>query len=68
MAVVTPLFLDTSVLLPGLIELEAHSEHVQWIMTAVADRRIRRALTGWHCCLEFYAVATRLPEYLRLVP
>ena len=25
-------------------------------------------LTAWHCCLEFYSVATRLPAGLRLEP
>ena len=24
--------------------------------------------TAWHCCLEFYSVATRLPEEFRLAP
>jgi predicted nucleic acid-binding protein len=37
-------------------------------MTAVAEGRLRRPLTSWHCCLEFYAVATRLPEEYRLIP
>jgi hypothetical protein len=37
-------------------------------MTAVADGKLRRVHTAWHCCLEFYAVATRLPEELRLSP
>ena len=29
---------------------------------------LRRPITAWHCCLEFYAVATRLPEEFRLAP
>jgi predicted nucleic acid-binding protein len=37
-------------------------------MTAVAERQVPRPHTAWHCCLEFYAVATRLPEEVRLVP
>jgi predicted nucleic acid-binding protein len=37
-------------------------------MTAIAAGRLRRPHTAWHCCLEFYAVATRLPEELRLSP
>lgn len=37
-------------------------------MAAVAEGRLRRPLTSWHCCLEFYAVATRLPEEFRLSP
>jgi predicted nucleic acid-binding protein len=37
-------------------------------MTAVAEGAPRRCLTAWHCCLEFYAVATRLPEEFRLSP
>jgi hypothetical protein len=37
-------------------------------MDAVADGRIERPLTAWHCCLEFYSVTTRLPEEYRLEP
>lgn len=37
-------------------------------MNAVAEGALRRPLTAWHCCLEFYAVATRLPEEFRLSP
>ena len=37
-------------------------------MNAVAEGAVRRPLTAWHCCLEFYAVATRLPEEFRLSP
>ena len=25
-------------------------------------------MTAWHCCLEFYSVATRLPEEFRVSP
>jgi predicted nucleic acid-binding protein len=34
----------------------------------VSEGPARRTLTAWHCCLEFYAVATRLPEEFRLSP
>lgn len=61
-------FLDTSVLLGGLIDLGPTVKAAQDVMTAVADGRARRPLTAWHCCLEFYAVATRLPEEYRLAP
>lgn len=44
------------------------SEAAQAIMAAIAGGHIRRPHTAWHCCLEFYAVATRLPEELRLSP
>jgi len=37
-------------------------------MDAIANAVPRRSLTAWHCCLEFYAVATRLPEEFRLRP
>ena len=46
----------------------AASEFPQRIMTAIAGGQIRRAVTAWHCCLEFYSVATRLPEEFRLSP
>jgi len=35
---------------------------------AVAESPARRTLAAWHCRVEFYAVATRLPEESRLSP
>ena len=61
-------FFDTSVLLAGLIELGPPSEPAQEIMAAITAGRVRRPHTAWHCCLEFYAVSTRLPEEVRLAP
>jgi predicted nucleic acid-binding protein len=61
-------FVDTSVLLAGLIEVGEASVEAQRVMAAIAGQRVRRPHTAWHCCLEFYAVSTRLPEELRLVP
>jgi hypothetical protein len=63
-----PAFLDTSVLVAGLIEAGEASRFPQRIMTAIAEGRLRRVATAWHCCLEFYSVATRLPEEFRLDP
>lgn len=68
MAVVNDPFLDTSVLLGGLIELGPASRAPQQVMAAIAGGKVRRPRTAWHCCLEFYAVSTRLPEELRLSP
>lgn len=67
MAVVSGAFFDTSVLLAGLIEMGPASEPAQRLMTTVAAGRVRPH-TAWHCCLEFYAVSTRLPEEFRLAP
>jgi predicted nucleic acid-binding protein len=61
-------FFDTSTLLGGLIELGPAASQAQAVMNAVAERRVPRPHTAWHCCLEFYAVATRLPEEVRLAP
>src|SRR5207247_11324043 len=61
-------FFDTSVLLAGMIEIGPVSAAAQRLMAAVASRRGARPHTAWHCCLEFYAVSTRLPEELRLTP
>jgi hypothetical protein len=61
-------FFDTSVLLAGLIEFGPMSVEAQRVMAGIAARRARRPHTAWHCCLEFYAVSTRLPEELRLSP
>ena len=68
MAVVAPVFLDTTVLVAGVIDMGEASIASQVVMTAVAERRVKRPLTAWHCCLEFYSVATRLPPELRLPP
>src|SRR5438093_1141581 len=37
-------------------------------MHAVAEQRIERPSTAWHCCLEFFSVATRLPPEFRIAP
>ena len=68
MAALTPAFLDTSILVAGLIEIGPASEHPQRVMAAIAEGRVRDVHTAWHCCLEFYSVATRLPPEYRLTP
>jgi predicted nucleic acid-binding protein len=68
MAVVAPVFLDTTVLLAGMIDMGDVSVAPQAALTAVAAGRVKHPLTAWHCCLEFYSVATRLPPELRLRP
>jgi hypothetical protein len=67
-AVVTPVFLDTTVLLGGCIDFGAYSAPSQLILDAVVDGRLSDVRTAWHCCLEFYAVSTRLPPGYRLSP
>jgi predicted nucleic acid-binding protein len=59
-------FLDTSVLLAGLIDFGPQSAPAQSIMHAVAEKTIAAPGTAWHCCLELYSVATRLPPEYRL--
>jgi predicted nucleic acid-binding protein len=61
-------FLDTSVLLAGLVYFGPQSEPAQSIMHAVAEKTIPAPATAWHCCLEFFSVATRLPPEFRLAP
>jgi predicted nucleic acid-binding protein len=61
-------FLDTSVLLAGLVDFGPQSAPAQSLMHAVAEERIGQAATAWHCCLEFFSVATRLPAEFRLAP
>ena len=68
MAVVAPVFLDTTVLLAGIIDMGEPSLASQAAIAAIAAGRVKRPLTAWHCCLEFYSVATRLPPELRLQP
>jgi predicted nucleic acid-binding protein len=59
------IFLDTSVLVDGLVELRRATAS-QRLWTAITQERLAGALTAWHCCLEFYSVLTRLPEEFRL--
>lgn len=66
MALVGPVFLDTSVFVAGLIELGPASRSPTKILQAAAAERLRAPLTAWHCCLEFFAVSTRLPLEMRL--
>lgn len=61
-------FLDTSVLVAGLIDLGAQSTPAHLLMHAVAEKTVGPASTAWHCCLEFYSVSTRLPAEYRLPP
>ena len=59
-------FLDTSVLLAGLIDFGPSSAPAQAVLHAVAEKRVGTVGTAWHCCLEFFSVATRLPPKFRL--
>jgi predicted nucleic acid-binding protein len=61
-------FLDTSVLLAGLIDFGPQSAPAQSLMHAIAEKRVSSAATAWHCCLEFFSVATRLPPEFRVAP
>jgi len=61
-------FLDTSVLLAGLVDFGPQSAPAQLLLHAVAEKRLTAAATAWHCCLEFFSVATRLPPEYRISP
>ena len=61
-------FLDTSVLLAGLIDFGPQSAPAQSLLHAIAEKRVTEAATAWHCCLEFFSVATRLPPEFRVAP
>ena len=61
-------FLDTSVLLAGLVDFGPQSAPAQSVLHAVAEAHVSRPGTGWHCCLEFFSVSTRLPPEFRLTP
>jgi predicted nucleic acid-binding protein len=67
-AVASVVFVDTSVLISAFIEMGEKPLPAEALLEAIATKRVRRALTSWHCVLEFYAVATRLPGGLRLDP
>jgi len=66
--VAVKVFFDTSVLVGGLVYLGPQSEPAQSLMHAVAEKRLPRPSTAWHCCLELFSVATRLPPEFRLTP
>ena len=66
MAVTT--FLDTSVLLAGLVDFGPQSAPAQSVMHAIAEKQVTGPATAWHCCLEFFSVSTRLPPEFRLNP
>jgi predicted nucleic acid-binding protein len=61
-------FFDTSVLLAGLIDFGPQSAPAQSLLHAVTEGRVQGPATAWHCCLEFFSVATRLPPEFRLAP
>ncbi len=61
-------FLDTSVLLAGLVEFGPQSAPAQSLLHAIVEKRVPAPATAWHCCLEFFSVATRLPPEFRLTP
>jgi predicted nucleic acid-binding protein len=61
-------FLDTSVLLAGLVDFGPQSAPSQEILHAVAEKHLPQSMTAWHCCLEFFSVSTRLPPEYRLGP
>lgn len=61
-------FLDTSVLLAGLVDFGPQSAPAQSILHAIAEKQVADPATAWHCCLEFFSVSTRLPAEFRLNP
>jgi predicted nucleic acid-binding protein len=61
-------FLDTSVLVAGLVDFGPQSAPAQSLLHAIVEKRVTAAATAWHCCLEFFSVATRLPPEFRLTP
>lgn len=67
-AAIAPVFLDTSVLLAGVIDFGERSAAPIALLDLAVAKRIARPATAWHCCLELYSVATRLPEEYRLAP
>ena len=61
-------FFDTSVLLAGLVDFGPQSGPAQSVLHAVSEKQVPNPATAWHCCLEFFSVATRLPAEFRLSP
>ena len=61
-------FFDTSVLVAGLVDFGPQSAPAQLLMHHVAEKHLAATATAWHCCLEFFSVATRLPVEFRISP
>ena len=59
-------FFDTSVLIRGLVLLGEPDAAALRIFDAIGEGKLGEPQTAWHCCLEFVAVTTRLPEEFRL--
>lgn len=68
MALMSRVFLDTSVLVAGMVDFGEASSAPMRVLDAVALGEIERPRTAWHCCLEFFSVTTRLPGEYRLKP
>jgi len=68
MALVKPVFLDTSVWVSGIIDFGPSSEAAQIVLDAVSEGRLGQVRTAWHSCLEFFSVVTRLPADFRIAP
>lgn len=68
MALVGPVFFDTSVLLGGIVDVGPAVKDAQAILRAVAGGAVPDRHTAWHCVLEVLAVATRLPPPYRVAP
>lgn len=51
-----------------MVDFGPQSAPAQSLMHAVAEGRVPTPATAWHCCLEFFSVATRLPAEFRLAP
>ena len=63
---ISRVFLDTSVLVAGMVDFGEPSGLPMRILDAVAQGELERPLTAWHCCIEFFSVTTRLPGEYRL--
>jgi predicted nucleic acid-binding protein len=59
-------FLDTSVLVGGLIDFGPQSAPAQRLLHGVAGQKTMSFGTAWHCCLEWFSLSTRLPPEFRL--
>ena len=66
MAGLGPVFLDTSVLVAGMVDMGPASAGANRVLDAVAEGLIPEARTAWHCCMETYSVLTRLPAEYKL--
>ena len=62
------IFLDTSVMVSGLVDQGSVSRAPQTVFDAIVAGDLPAPHMVWHCCLETFAFLIRLPRGLQVEP